>query len=164
MGKVTFQSELIPMIGVPREVINEEIKLEGEIYSVTCLSIGNPHCVIPLSHISKKLAVEFGPIIENHINFPNKINMQLLKIIDRRNIQIEIWERGAGYTMASGSSSCAAASAAYRLGLVDNEVQVHMPGGVIKIDITSDGFVHMTGSIESVARGEFSNSFLKHIQ
>jgi diaminopimelate epimerase len=164
MGKVTFQSELIPMIGVPREVINEEIKLEGEIYSVTCLSIGNPHCVIPLSHISKKLAVEFGPMIENHINFPNKINMQLLKIIDRNNIQIEIWERGAGYTMASGSSSCAAASAAYRLGLVDNEVQVHMPGGVIKIDITSDGFVHMTGSIESVARGEFSNSFLKHIQ
>jgi diaminopimelate epimerase len=164
MGKVTFQSEKIPMIGIPREVINEEIKLEGEIYSVTCLSIGNPHCVIPLSHISKKLAVEFGPIIENHINFPNKINMQLLKIIDRRNIQIEIWERGAGYTMASGSSSCAAASAAYRLGLVDNEVQVHMPGGVIKIDITSDGFVHMTGSIESVARGEFSNSFLKHIQ
>lgn len=164
MGKVTFQSELIPMIGVPREVINEEIKLEGEIYSVTCLSIGNPHCVIPLSHISKKLAVEFGPMIENHINFPNKINMQLLKIIDRNNIQIEIWERGAGYTVASGSSSCAAASAAYRLGLVDNEVQVHMPGGVIKIDITSDGFVHMTGSIESVARGEFSNSFLKHIQ
>jgi diaminopimelate epimerase len=164
MGKVTFQSEKIPMIGIPREVINEEIKLEGEIYSVTCLSIGNPHCVIPLSHISKKLAVEFGPMIENHINFPNKINMQLLKIIDRNNIQIEIWERGAGYTVASGSSSCAAASAAYRLGLVDNEVQVHMPGGVIKIDITSDGFVHMTGSIESVARGEFSNSFLKHIQ
>jgi diaminopimelate epimerase len=152
------------MTGVSREVINEEIQLVGGNFQVTCLSIGNPHCVIPLSHISKELALKWGPQIENHFYFPNKINMQLLKIIDRHNIQIEIWERGAGYTMASGSSSCAAASAAYRLGLIDSEVQVHMPGGNIQIEITSDGYVYMTGTVSSVARGEFSHTFLKQIQ
>lgn len=164
MGKVTFQSNEIPMIGNPREVIQEEIKLRGKVYNVTCLSIGNPHCVIPMSDISMELANELGPLIENHINFPNKINMQLLKIIDRSNIQIEIWERGAGYTMASGSSSCAAASAAFRLGLIDNEVQVHMPGGIIGIHIEADGNVYMTGTVESVARGTFTEDFMKRIR
>lgn len=87
----------------------------------------------------------------------------MLKVIDRRNIQIEIWERGAGYTMATGSSSCVAASAAYRLGLIVNKVDVHMPGGIISIEITADGFVHMTGTVDSVARGVFTEHFLKKL-
>jgi diaminopimelate epimerase len=164
MGKVTFQSNEIPVNGTPREVLNEEIILLGKIYKVTCLSIGNPHCVVPMKEVSKELAIEFGPLIESHSNFPNKINMQLLEIIDRRNIRIEIWERGAGYTMASGSSSCAAASAAYKLGLVDNKVEVHMPGGVISIDISEDGYVYMTGTVSSVARGIFTSDFMKLIR
>jgi diaminopimelate epimerase len=163
MGKVTFQSKEIPNLGVPREVINEEMIFGDESYKVTCLSIGNPHCVIPLVDISEGLARKLGPLVENHSDFPNKINLQLLKVIDRHNIQIEIWERGAGYTMASGSSSCAAASAAYRLGLIDNKVDVHMPGGIISIEITADGNVHMTGTVDSVARGVFTEHFLKQL-
>jgi diaminopimelate epimerase len=163
MGKVTFLSNEIPVKGHAREVINEEIRLNGETLNVICLSIGNPHCVIPMNNISMELAIELGPLIENHINFPNKINMQLLKVIDRHNIQIEIWERGAGYTMASGSSSCAAASAAYRLGLIDNNVRVKMPGGIIDIDISADGNVFMTGTVDSVARGKFTNDFNKRL-
>jgi diaminopimelate epimerase len=163
MGKVTFLSNEIPVTGHAREVINEEISLNGETLNVICLSIGNPHCVIPMNNISMELAIELGPLIENHINFPNKINVQLLKVIDRHNIQIEIWERGAGYTMASGSSSCAAASAAYKLGLVDQHVQVKMPGGIIDIDISADGYVFMTGTVDSVARGKFTNDFIKRL-
>ncbi|MFH1902262.1 MAG: diaminopimelate epimerase [Candidatus Omnitrophota bacterium] len=156
MGPVTYQSELIPVNGKGREVVNEDIEVNGEVFKVTCVSIGNPHCVIPLDSISKDLVVRMGPFIENHSLFPNRINLQLLKVIDRNNIQIEIWERGAGYTLASGSSSCAAASAANKLGLVDNLIKVHSPGGAIDIEIKEDGRVFMTGSVSSIAKGEFS--------
>ncbi len=163
MGKVTFQSELIPIKGPAREVVNEELNINGKTFKVTCLSIGNPHCVIPLSEISESLAKEMGPHVEKHSSFPKRINMQLLKVRDRKNIEIQIWERGAGYTLASGSSSCAAASAAYRLGLVDKNIQVHMPGGVIDIEISDNG-VHMTGDVSSVFEGNFTKEFNKSLK
>ncbi len=160
MGKVTFQSDLIPVNGPSREVVNEKLELSsGSQYQVTCLSIGNPHCVIPLQRISKELTQEIGPLIENHSLFPNRINMQLLKVIDRNTVQIEIWERGAGYTLASGSSSCAAASAANRLGLVDERVKVLMPGGELTVEINPDGMVDLNGPVTKVAVGNFSAEF-----
>lgn len=158
MGTVTFQSNLIPVAGESREMVATTLEV-GESLKVTCLSIGNPHCVIPLDAITRQLAIKLGPLIEEHPMFPNRINVQLMKVLDRGNIQIEIWERGAGYTMASGSSSCAAASAAFKLGLTDNAVRVHMPGGIIDIDICPDGHVLMTGTVCHVARGEFSTEF-----
>jgi diaminopimelate epimerase len=129
MGKVTFISSEIPVSGERREVVNETLNVNGADYQVTCLSIGNPHCVIPMEQVSEEQARAIGPFVENHQRFPNRINMQLLKVIDRANIDIRIWERGAGYTLASGSSSCAAACAAHKLGLVDRDITVHMPGG-----------------------------------
>lgn len=164
MGAVTFDSSLIPVKGQPSEVINELLNINGEKYRVTCLSIGNPHCVIPLDEISKDLALQLGPQIENNQMFPNRINMQLMKVIDRNKIQIEIWERGAGYTLASGSSSCAAASAAFKLGLVDKRIKVLMPGGEIDIEIKGDGHVLMTGPVVGVAKGEFSITFQRQIK
>ena len=101
-------------------------------------------------------AHEFGPLLEAHPNFPRKTNVQFLKVLDRANIQIEIWERGAGYTLASGSSSSAAAAVAHKLGLVDRKVAVHCPGGIIQIEIR-DGFdILMTGSVTRVAEGVIS--------
>ncbi|MBP2644879.1 MAG: Diaminopimelate epimerase [Firmicutes bacterium] len=155
MGKVTFYSPQIPVGGNPRNVMQEQLSIQGKTYSINCLSIGNPHCVIPLDSISRELAEEIGPIIEKHELFPNRINVQLLKVLDHKNISIEIWERGAGYTLASGSSSCAAASAAFELGLVDSELHVHMPGGIIHVKIDSEGHVHMTGAVMSVCKGIF---------
>lgn len=163
MGTVTFLSDSVPVAGASREVVDEVFELGNTSARITCVSIGNPHCVIPLDEVSEKLAKEFGPLIENHPMFPNRINMQLLRVIDRNNIQIEIWERGAGYTLASGSSSCAAASAAYKLGLVDNKLKVHMPGGSIEIDIDLGGHVHMTGSVSSVANGKFSDELWQNL-
>jgi diaminopimelate epimerase len=160
MGKTTFLSSMIPVSGEEREVINEELRINNKLYHVTCLSIGNPHCVIPLENISQVMAIKLGPLVENHDLFPNRINLQLLEIIDRKNIKIEIWERGAGYTLASGSSSCSAARAAYKLGLIDNQVNVHMPGGVIEICIDGDGYVYMTGEVNSICSGDFSNAFM----
>ena len=164
MGTVTFRSDEIPVSGEPREVVNETLNVGTDSFKMTCLSIGNPHCVIPVEEASEDLVKKMGALIEHHPLFPNRINMQLLEIVNRNHIKIEIWERGAGYTMASGSSSCAAASAAYRLGLVDPRLKVEMPGGTIDIDIHPDGHVHMTGAVSSVARGEFSEDFWKQLR
>jgi diaminopimelate epimerase len=157
MGTVSFWSQEIPVAGTVREVVDESLELETGSYKVTCLSIGNPHCVIPLTEVSVKLAKDIGALIEVHSMFPNRINVQFLQVIDRSNILIEIWERGAGYTLASGSSSCAAACAAYKLGLVDSQPRVHMPGGIIEIEIGPDWQVQMTGAVSSVASGRFSD-------
>lgn len=157
MGKATFESEEIPVSGEKRKVINETFKFKGKEYKGTCVSIGNPHCVIPMKNISKELAESLGPYVENYKEFPNKINMQLLEVIDRNNIKIEIYERGAGYTLASGSSSCAASCAAYELGLINNKVKVHMPGGVLDIEILQDKMVYMTGPVEYICHIEIPN-------
>ncbi|WP_414588146.1 diaminopimelate epimerase [Scytonema sp. PCC 10023] len=159
MGAVTFQSDLIPVAGSSREVIENDLLIDDVPLKMTCLSIGNPHCIIPMPNISKEIASALGPRIETHEMFPNRINVQFLKVLDRQNIQIEIWERGAGYTLASGSSSCAAASAAYRLGLTNETMKVHMPGGKIDISIQPNGDVYMTGSVSNVMQGQFAPEF-----
>ena len=167
MGRVSFWSDQIPVAGPRREVLNEKISVGGREFTYCAATIGNPHCVIVAatpsspdatgcrSHmeISADLARQFGPLLETHANFPNRTNVQFLKVLDRANIQIEIWERGAGYTLASGSSSSAAAAVAHKLGWVDRNISVHMPGGVIKIEI-GDGFsIRMTGPVTKVAEG-----------
>jgi diaminopimelate epimerase len=117
-----------------------------------------------MNKASEDVVKKIGPLIEHHPLFPNRINVQVLEVVSRGLIKIEIWERGAGYTMASGSSSCAAASAAYRLGLVDPRLKVEMPGGMIGIDIHPDGHVYMTGAVSSVARGEFTEEFERQLR
>jgi diaminopimelate epimerase len=164
MGKVTFISNEIPVAGPKREVINEPLDINGTEYKVTCLSIGNPHCVIPMPQVSEEMARSLGPHVENHKMFPNRINMQIVRVIDRSDIDIRIWERGAGYTLASGSSSCAAAAATHRLGLVDNDVTVHMPGGELQIEIAPDGQIRMTGPVEGTFEGRFHADLRSKIQ
>lgn len=153
MGRVSFASEKIPVAGPPREVINETIRIQDREFTFCAATIGNPHCVIPLPEISEKLARQYGPDLEVHPHFPKRTNVQFLRVIDRANIQIEIWERGAGYTLASGSSSSASAAVARRLGLVDDRVTVHMPGGQIGIELGPDFAIRMTGPVTRVSEG-----------
>jgi len=163
MGTVTFISNEIPVAGDKREVVNEVLDVNGVDFKVTCLSIGNPHCVIPMEEVTEERARAIGPFVENHEQFPNRINLQILKVLDRANIDIRIWERGAGYTLASGSSSCAAACAAQKLGLVDNDITVHMPGGELHIEIADDGEVFMTGPVEGTFEGTFHADLMERI-
>ena len=156
MGKVSFDSARIPVTGPQREVINEKITVGGREFTFCAATIGNPHCVLPLPTVSEALAREFGPLLEVHANFPRKTNVQFLQVLDRANIRIEIWERGAGYTLASGSSSSAAAAVAHMLGLVDQAVSVHCPGGIIKIEIRPGFDILMTGSVTKVSEGVIS--------
>ncbi len=152
MGKLSFWSDEIPVSGKRREVIDETMVFNEIPYKTTCVSIGNPHCVIFLKEISKKIVCKIGKYSESAACFPERINTTIMNVIDRTHIQIETYERGAGYTLASGTSCCAAAGVAYRMGLVDPKTYVEMPGGVMEIEIEEDGGVLMTGEVRYVAR------------
>ncbi len=156
MGKVSFYSDEIPVTGERREVISENITVEDKTFNFCAATIGNPHCVITLPSITPELAKQYGYLIETHKFFPNRTNVQFMKVLDRENIQLEIWERGAGYTLASGSSSSAAAAIARRLDLCDSSITVHMPGGNILIEISEDFSIQMTGAVTKVAEGIIS--------
>ncbi len=163
MGKVSFDSEAIPVTGLKREVLAEPIEINGRNYQFYAATIGNPHCVLPMEEISSALAHELGPILENHELFPNRTNVQLLKVLDRANIQLEIWERGAGYTLASGSSSSAAAAVAHKIGAVDATLTVHMPGGKLEVQI-GDGYeITITGPATKVGQFELDAEALDGI-
>jgi diaminopimelate epimerase len=155
MGRVSFWSDAIPMAGPRREVINEQLQVADRVFACCAATVGNPHCVV-LQEASPEFAKQWGPLIEVHPDFPNRTNVQFLKVLDRRNIRIEIWERGAGYTLASGSSSSAAAAVAHKLGQCDAAITVHMPGGTLAIEIGKNFDVLMTGPVTKVCEGVVS--------
>ena len=147
-------------MGRPRiEAVSEPLDVDGRRLGVTRVDIGNPHTVVPAAAISRDLACELGPRIARHPTFPEGSNVQFMKVVDDGVIEIEIWERGAGYTLASGSSSCAAAAAAHVLGLVGDAVEVRMPGGTIAITFRPDGAVTMVGPAQEVATGRLADAF-----
>lgn len=161
MGAPSFRSGDIPMTGADREVVNEPLTVAGETVRVTCVSMGNPHCVIFGGDVSAERAQEIGPLVEHASCFPWRTNVQLARVLDERSMAIYIWERGAGYTLASGSSSCAAASAARRLGLVGDHVEVRMPGGSLSVAFRpEDGHALLTGPVAGVAHGYFHDDLL----
>jgi diaminopimelate epimerase len=129
--------------------------IDGVEYRAVRVSMGNPHCVLMGPPPSPEMAKRVGPLVERHSDFPNRTNVQFLEVMDRKNIRIEIWERGAGYTLASGSSSCAAAAAAKHLGLVDDVLMVHMPGGSLNLDMSEES-IRMTGPAVRVFDALFS--------
>ena len=152
MGKVSFQSDKIPVEGKIREVLNETIDIDGQQLEFCAATIGNPHCVIMNGGQTLDQIRRIGYLIENHPNFPKRTNVQFMEVLNRSSIRIEIWERGAGYTLASGSSSCAAASVAYRLGLCENQIAVLMPGGKIDITVNEDYSIVMRGPVTRIGR------------
>ncbi|MCK5392315.1 MAG: diaminopimelate epimerase [Deltaproteobacteria bacterium] len=163
MGEATFQSNLIPVTGEEREVVDEEINVGGEPLKITAVSVGNPHCVVFVDELDEGYIRILGPLLETHELFPNRINVQFAKPLSREKVQILIWERGAGYTLASGSSSCAVASACVKNGLTDGNVTVSMPGGELDINIRDDWSIKMRGAAEEVAEGTLSIDLLKRI-
>lgn len=161
MGRVSFWSKDIPVAGEPREVLEEPITIDEETFHFSGATIGNPHCVIPVQDVTPELAKKYGPLLEVHPLFPNRTNVQFLKVLDRNNIRIEIWERGAGYTMASGSSSSAAAAVARKLGMCDSQITVHMPGGEISITIDENFGVVMVGPVTRIAEGQLADELFQ---
>ena len=157
MGMVSFNSRSIPIAGVAREVLNETVEIDGHDLKFCAASVGNPHCVVLSEQPSPEVAQRYGPRIEIHPLFPQRTNVQFMEVLDRSNIRIEIWERGAGYTLASGSSSTAAAAVARKLGLCDSDITVHMPGGKIKVQIDDDLTATITGPVTKICDGNMAD-------
>jgi diaminopimelate epimerase len=161
MGRVSFDSTRIPVTGRAREVLRERMEVDDRVFEFCAATIGNPHCIVLCDVPTADAARRYGPLIETDSRFPNRTNVQFMAVMGRRNIQIEIWERGAGYTLASGSSSTAAAAVAKKLGLCDSEIDVHMPGGTLAI-LLSDGFdAMMKGPVTRICSGDIDDEMFE---
>ena len=161
IGGATFRPSEIPMRESAPEAVGVGLELpDGTRLTVTAVSVGNPHCVVFGDHGDADLCRRVGPMIERHPAFPNRTNVQFARVASRRAIDIQIWERGAGYTLASGSSSCAAASAAVKNGWCDHgPVTVSMPGGQLVVDVRPDWTLRLEGPVEEVCTGTFAAEF-----
>jgi len=167
MGQATFRPAALPCSVKVDELISQPIEAAGQDLSFTGVSVGNPHCVIFRAKGQEWPRDEFlalGPALENHEIFPRRTNVQLAVPTGPRSIYILIWERGAGETQASGSSACAAASAAVRLGLVRSPVTVRSPGGSLHIGVDEGFDLTMRGPVAEVAVGRFCDTFVDQLR
>ena len=160
MGTVSFDRValagirgLIPIRGEAGEVLRGKMKVDDREFEYLVATLGNPHCIVLCDSPTPALARRYGPLIETDARFPHRTNVQFMQAIDRGNIRIEIWERGAGYTLASGSSATAAAASAYKLGLCDADITVHMPGGELEIQFSPDFKARIQGPVTRICSG-----------
>ena len=159
MGRLSFDSAVIPVVGPRREVVREHIVIDGEELEFCAVTIGNPHCVIPCPKgVSKELACRLGPAIECEPRFPNRTNVQFIAPVDRHAVRAEIFERGAGYTLASGTSACACAAVAVKLGWCESPVTVKMPGGDLTIQLTADYSATQCGPVHHIYDAEYHDA------
>lgn len=164
MGKANFVSAEIPVNCKNEECIDEVLNLEYKDYTINCVSVGNPHCVILKDELDEKEIRQFGTFIENHQMFPNRINVQFAKVISPSEVEVLIWERGAGWTLASGSSSCAVASVMVKKGLTERKLKIKMPGGTLQIEIDEDWNIKMTGEVREIATGTLSTELIAELE
>jgi diaminopimelate epimerase len=164
MGRATFRSRDIPAAGPDREMVGERIIVEGETIEVTAVSVGNPHCVVFVDDPAAVDLPRLGRALEHHPLFPHRTNVQFVRVDSPDRVTIRIWERGAGETLASGSSASAVAAACVRRGLTGRRVAVHSPGGVLRVDVAPDYSVRLTGPAEEVCLGTLSPDLLARLR
>ncbi len=154
MGRPEFEPEKVPA-DFPEPVLSRPYDVDGHLFEITVLSMGNPHCVIPVEFVDGVPLGQLGPLIERHRLFPQGVNVEFVQIIDRGHLKARVWERGSGETLACGTGACAAAVACARTGLADRKVTVILPGGDLKIEWRKDtDLVFMTGPAEFVFQGK----------
>lgn len=155
MGSPELNPSNIPVVADGEQVVNEAIEVEGKTYQMTCVSMGNPHAVVYMEDVKNLDLEKIGPGFENHKRFPKRINTEFARIIDRKNIEMRVWERGSGETLACGTGACATAVASILNGLTDNQVTLHLLGGDLMIEWDrEENKVYMTGPAEVVFEGE----------
>jgi len=164
MGQATFRSREIPASFSQEEALGVDLAVADRVFQVNCVSVGNPHCIIIKDKLDLNEIMQYGSLIENHKCFPNRINFQFARVISPEEVEILIWERGAGYTLASGSSSCAVASALRKLGLVEQRVTIHMPGGRLQIEVDDDYNIRMTGPVRQIAEGVLAAELIEDLE
>ncbi|HEX9102554.1 MAG TPA: diaminopimelate epimerase, partial [Polyangia bacterium] len=164
MGRVSFRCADLPMDGRGAdEWVGRKLQVGDRAFTATCLSVGNPHAVLFDAPFDEESARKWGPLVENHAQFPRRTNVQLIQPVDRSTVRALIWERGAGFTMASGTSSCAVAAACVRAGLTDRHVKVVMPGGTLEVTVGEDWQLEQIGFAQEVAVGKLATDLLHAI-
>lgn len=139
MGKATFNTKEIPMKTGEREFLDQEIVVDEKPIKMTVLSVGNPHAVTFTYDINSVPLEEIGPLIEYHPSFPQRINAHFVRIMGRNEVEMVTWERGSGATLACGTGATSSVLAGYKLGILDEDVLVHLPGGELHITVYHDG-------------------------
>jgi len=150
MGKPSFRRKDIPMLGVGK-CIDQELQLDRESFRATCLSIGNPHCVLFVDNVDEFPVLEVGPKIERHPAFPNRTNIEFVQTMKSNEVRVRVWERGCGETVACGTGACASVVAGNVLGLLDKRCVVRLLGGDLEIEYAD--VVMMKGEAEKTYEG-----------
>ncbi len=160
MGKAILKPAEIPVLAEGEDFVARTISVNGEDYTVTCVSMGNPHCIVFCNNPKDIPLEQIGPHFEHHALFPERINTEFLQVIDETTLNMRVWERGSGETYACGTGACACVVAAVLNGFCkhDTEITVHLLGGDLKITYQSDGTVMMTGPATHVYDGEIDIS------
>lgn len=162
MGEPRLSRSEIPMKGAESaKVVAEPIKVGGKKIEVTCVSMGNPHCVTFVDHVDDYPIERIGPEIENHPSFPQRTNVEFIEVVNDREVKMRVWERGAAETLACGTGACASAVASVLNGKVNRKVTVHLRGGDLFIEWLGDNKVMMTGPAEEVFEGKVDASVIK---
>ncbi|MBN2025562.1 MAG: diaminopimelate epimerase [Actinobacteria bacterium] len=159
MGSPDFRRSSIPMQGEGEEAVEISVAAAGKTVSATCLSIGNPHCVLFLDNLEDALVRELGPAIENHPLFPLRVNVEFVQVIDVSEMRLRSWERGAGETMASATGAAAAVAAALRTRRCKRKIHVQLPGGLMEVEVAPDGNIVTRGPARRVFRGELDEDW-----
>lgn len=154
MGAPILDSPAIPVSGHPRQIIAEQVEVAGEKFTFTAVSMGNPHCVIFLEPDRKVVVSHLGPLLERHPLFPQGVNVEFCRVENPKQVQVKVWERGAGETLACGTGACASLVAGVLQGKLNRQAKVKLPGGVLNIYWSPQGPVFMEGPAEEVFTGE----------
>jgi len=155
MGMPRLRRQDIPMLGEGERVLGEKLTAGGRAFEVTCVSMGNPHCVIYVDDVAQFPVGQYGPLLEHHPQFPQRTNVEWVEWLNRREIRQRTWERGTGETLACGTGACAATVASILNGKTERAVTVHLVGGDLEIEWAADNHVYMTGPAVEVFRGEW---------
>jgi diaminopimelate epimerase len=150
MGAPNWERSSLPMVGQGK-CINENLDVNGEPFKVTCLSMGNPHCVIFVDKVDDFPVEQIGPKVGNHKAFPKRTNVGFVQVLNHNELKVRVWERGCGETLACGTGTCAAVAAANKLGKVGNKVTVHVLGGDLQVEVAKSLF--LSGAAEKVFEG-----------
>ena len=155
MGEPILKPQEIPVVAERTPVINEPITVLDKEYKMTCVSMGNPHAVVFVEDTASFPVNEIGPYFENHEKFPNRTNTEFVQVLDRNHINMRVYERGTGETLACGTGCCASVVACILNGLTDEDVFVNVLGGVVRVEWNrEENIVYMTGPAVTVFDGE----------
>ena len=155
MGKPDFTSSNIPVVSDKETAVEVNVSIQGRDYTLTCVSMGNPHAVIFVEDVESIDLPQIGPLFENHSIFPERINTEFVQVLENGDLRMRVWERGSGETLACGTGTCAALAAAVVCGKTSRSENVYVKGGVLSIEWSAkDDMIYMTGPAEIVFEGQ----------